>query len=110
MRQAALTKQAVKGVQNALFAGCLEGFADKKEARGLVGDRQGVTVPAVAQLELALEVGAPEVIGIQGLAEGCAFSPVALPLAGMGYEAVPVENGMARAFGRHPHIAGELLD
>jgi len=29
----------------------------------LVGDGQGVTVMAVAELELALEAGAPEVVG-----------------------------------------------
>ena len=49
------------------MAGCsrveFEGFAQEQEARGLVGDGQRVAVAAIAELELALEVGTPELIG-----------------------------------------------
>src|SRR5512135_1878263 len=38
-------------------------FAQQQEARGLIGDGQWIAVAPVAELELALEVGAPQVIG-----------------------------------------------
>src|ERR1700686_4943362 len=38
-------------------------FAQQQEAGGVVGGGQRVTVPPIAELELALEVGAPQIIG-----------------------------------------------
>ena len=40
-----------------------ERFAQQQEARGVVGDGQRVAVAAIAELELALEVGAPQIVG-----------------------------------------------
>ena len=44
-----------------------KGFQEKKLAGGLVCDGQGVTIPSVAELELALEIGAPQIVGRQSL-------------------------------------------
>ena len=62
-RQAALAKQPLEGGKGGVFAGRFEGFAQQQEARGMVGDGQRVAVPAIAELELALEVGAPQSLG-----------------------------------------------
>ena len=45
----------------------LEGLAHEQEARGLVGYGQRVAVSAVTELELALEVGAPQLVGRESL-------------------------------------------
>ena len=52
-----------KAVTASVFAGRFEGLAQEQEARGMVGDGERIAVAAVAELELALEVGAPEIIG-----------------------------------------------
>jgi len=62
-RQSAFGKHPREGIEDAAFTGRLEGLAAQEIARCLVGDRQGVTISAVAQLELALEVGAPQIVG-----------------------------------------------
>ena len=62
-RQAALAEQSFEGRAGEVFAGRLQRFAQQQEARGMVGDGQRVAVPPVAELELALEVGAPQIIG-----------------------------------------------
>ena len=54
-RQAALPKQAYESLDDRNLLGRFEGLAQEDHARGLVGHRQGVTVLAVAELELALE-------------------------------------------------------
>ena len=61
--QAALAKQPLEGGEGRVFSGRFERLAQEQVARGLVGDRQRVTVAAVAELELALEVGAPQIVG-----------------------------------------------
>ena len=63
LRQAALLEELLEGGDGEVLAGRLERFAQQQEARGVVGDGQRVAVSAVAELELALEVGAPEVVG-----------------------------------------------
>ena len=63
-------KSRSKAVTASVLAGRFEGFAQQQEARGLVGDSQGIAVSAVAELELALEVGAPQVVGRRALERG----------------------------------------
>jgi hypothetical protein len=61
-RQAALDKQLLEGGECEVLAGGLQSFAQEQEARGMVGDGERVAIAAVAELELALEVGAPKVV------------------------------------------------
>ncbi len=58
-RQAAIAEQLLEGFNDRGFAGRFGGLTQQQIARSMVGDRQGVTVAAIAELELALEVGAP---------------------------------------------------
>lgn len=62
-RQAALLEQANEGLDDGALLGRFKGFGEKQVARGLVGNRQGVTIAAIAEPELPLEVGAPQIIG-----------------------------------------------
>ena len=98
-----------KAVQGGVFAGRIERFAQQQEARGMVGDGQRVAVPAVAELELALEVGAPQIIGGSALGQRRAARAVARPAAALD-QAMAVENRMDGAFGRNPDVAVEPPD
>ena len=75
----------------------------------MVGDRQGVTVAAIAELELALEVGAPQVVGIGACRQRRAVGAVA-PDSGAVDQAVAVEHRMHGAPGRQAHVAGKLAN
>src|SRR5690242_2897817 len=108
-RQAALAEQMLEGLDDRGLLGRFKGFAQQQVARGMVGNRQGVTVAAVVELELALEVGAPEVVGQDAARQRRAFGAVA-PLPGAVDEAVTVEHRMHGALGGYAHVAGELSD
>src|ERR1700720_1975781 len=58
--QAAFLKQALKGGKGSLFLDRLHGLAEQKVAASVIGNGQGVTIPLIAQDELALVVGAPQ--------------------------------------------------
>jgi hypothetical protein len=53
-RQAALLKQPFKRGKRVLFAGGGQSFAAQQETAGMIGDRERITVLAVAQQKLAL--------------------------------------------------------
>ena len=75
----------------------------------MVGDGQRVAVAPVAELELALEVGAPQIIGRGALGQRRAARAVARPAAALD-QAVAIENRMDGALGRNPDIAVEPPD
>ena len=75
----------------------------------MVGRGQRVTVSPIAQLELSLEVGAPEVIRTSALRERRAARAVARPAAAPD-QAVAIEHRVDGAFGRNPDIAVEPPD
>lgn len=60
-RQAALLEELLEGRDGEVLPGRVERLAEQEEARGVVGDGERVAVAAVAELELAFEVGAPKV-------------------------------------------------
>jgi hypothetical protein len=62
-RQPAFLKELQEGADRRRLAYRLQGFAQEQEARGMVGDGERVAIAAIAKLELALEVGAPQVVG-----------------------------------------------
>ena len=86
-----------------------ERFAQEQEARGMIGDGQRVAVAPVAELELTLEVGAPQIVWRGTLGQRRAARAVARPAA-MLDQAVTVENRMDGALGRNPDIAVEPPD
>ena len=75
----------------------------------MIGDSQRKAVPAIAELELALEIGTPEV-GWRGAGrERRAGRPVPRPLRDLD-QAVPVEHGMDCALGRNADVAVQSAD
>ena len=78
-RQAAFAEELLEGGDGEVLAGQFKGFADQNKARGVVGDGQRIAVPPIAELELALEVGAPEVVGREPLRQRRAGGPAARP-------------------------------
>ena len=72
----------------------------------MVGDGEWVAVVSVAELELALEVGAPEVVGHEAGRERCPRCATARP-ARHPDQAMPVQHSVDRALGRNPEIAGQ---
>ena len=75
----------------------------------MVGDGQRVTVSAIAELELALEVGAPQIIGSSARGQRRAARAVARH-AGALDQAMAVEDRMDGAFGWNPDIAVQPPD
>src|ERR1700687_5082262 len=75
----------------------------------MVGDGQRIAVPAVAELELALEVGAPQLIRGGPFGQRRAARAMARPAAALD-QAVAIENRMDGALGRNPDVAVEPPD
>src|SRR5258708_1958567 len=75
----------------------------------MVGDSQRITISPIAELELALEVGAPQIIGSSACGQRRAARAVARPAATLN-QAMAVEDRMDGAFGRNPDIAVEPSD
>ena len=105
--QAALAEQLLEGGDGGVFAGGFQRFAQQQEARGVVGDGQRIAVLAVAELELALEVGAPQIVGSErrrtaacrwrgGAAGRCALT-----------RPWRCEHGVDGALGRDADVAGQ---
>src|SRR5215813_2413583 len=69
--QTTLLEELLKGSDGKVLAGRFKGFAEQEKARGVVGDSQRKAVPAIAELELALEIGAPEVVWRSALDTSC---------------------------------------
>ena len=75
----------------------------------MVGGGERVAIAAVTELELAFKIGAPEVVRMRALGQRRSLGAVpAPPLAAD--QAVAVENGVDRAAGWDPEIAGKAAD
>src|SRR5580658_9529643 len=72
----------------------------------MVGDGERIAVAAVAELELALEVGAPQIVGIGAGRQRRPGGALARPAEAFD-QAVAIEHGMDGAPGRHAHVARE---
>src|SRR6185312_2242349 len=108
-RQATLAEQPFEGGDCRLFAGGIERLAQQQEARGMVGDGQWIAVAPIAELELALEVSAPQIIGPSARGQRRAARAMARHAATLD-QTVTVENRMDGAFGGKPDIAIEPPD
>src|SRR5690242_1848399 len=98
-RQPAFMEQALEDGNGRVFAGRIQRLAKQQEARGMIADRQGKAVAAIAEFELALEVGAPEIIGGHRLRQRRAARAMARPGAAFD-QTVAVEHRVDRALGR----------
>jgi hypothetical protein len=72
----------------------------------MVGDGQWVTLLAIAELELALEIGTPQIIGKRALRQRRAARAVARSAAALD-QAVAIEHRMNGAPGGNPDVAVE---
>ena len=70
----------------------------------MVAGSQRVAIATITELELALEVNAPEIVGDRAFGQRRAARPMARPAAALD-QAVAIEDGMDGAFGRHADIA-----
>src|SRR5690242_14584667 len=75
----------------------------------MVGDGQRIAVAAIAELELALEVGTPQIVGPGARRQRRAARAVARPAAALD-QAMAIEHRMDGAFGGNPDIAIEPPD
>src|SRR5262249_59182093 len=93
-------EELLEGSDGKVLAGRFKGFAEQEKARGVVGDSQRKAVPAIAELELPLEIGAPEVVWRSAGRQRRAGRPVPRPSRDLD-QAVPVEHGVDRALEQH---------
>jgi hypothetical protein len=84
----------------------LQGFAHQQKPRRLIGHREGIAVAPIAELELALEVDTPQIIGRGAWRQRRALRTMARPAAAFD-QTVPIENRVDRALGRNPNITIE---
>src|SRR5258708_32282233 len=100
--QTTVPEQPLKGQESRLFLIGVHGFAQQQVARGVIGDRQRITVALVAELELALIVGAPQVIRVQASRKWRSLGPCPGP-AGPGDQTMSIQDRVNRAMGRNLH-------
>src|SRR5581483_3202202 len=77
----------------------LQGLTEQQITGSMVGHGERITVAFIAELELALVVGAPQMVWFQALGQGSALSASAWP-AGTAYQTVTIEYGVDGACGR----------
>src|SRR5437763_12875 len=77
-----------------------------RKREGLVGDGERIAVAAVAELEFALEIGTPEIIGRSAFGQRRAARTMARPAAALD-QGVAIEHGMDSALRGDPHVTGE---
>ena len=75
----------------------------------MIGDGQRIAVPSIAELELALEVGAPQIIGSGARGLRRAARAVARHAAALN-QGMAIEDRMDGTLGRNPDIAVEPPD
>src|SRR6516164_5378938 len=98
-RQAALLKKPLKHSKSVVFFGGGERLAGEQVAAGMIGDRQRVTIVMIPQQELALEIGAPELIRVLAEGEFGALSATTHPTAAL-HQAMTIQHGVDGAFSR----------
>jgi len=77
-RQTTFVEQALKGWKRELLAVGFQRFTQEQVARGIVGDGQRITIAFIAQLKLALVIGAPELVGMKALGQRRSFGSARL--------------------------------
>src|ERR1700731_1722485 len=107
--QATPLEELLEGSDGKVLTGRFKGFAEQEIARGVVGNSQRKAVPAIAELELALEIGAPEVVWRGAGRERRAGRPVPRPPRDLD-QAVPVKHGVDRALGRNADVTVQSAD
>ena len=94
LRPAKLLKRALEDAEGVPLLRRGQRFAGQQVARGVVGDRQRIAVPLIAEPELALVVGAPEAVGVAGRRPRGPGQPRPAAPTAMGHQAMAVEHGV----------------
>src|SRR6185437_10805693 len=89
--------------------GRLQGFAQQQKPRSLIGHGERIAVAPIAELELALEVGAPQIVGRSAWRQRRAARTRAHRAAALD-QTVPIENRVDGALGRKANVAVESPD
>ena len=80
---ATLEEEVLEGGDGGVLPDRIQSLAHEQITRGVVGDGERITVLTVAEFELALEVGAPQLVGFEGLVKGRSLRPMAPRLAAL---------------------------
>src|SRR6185437_609829 len=91
--QAELLEGGLEHLERIGFLGAGERLASDQVAAGEVGDGQRIAIAAVSEHELALVVGAPQIIGLSGMGKGGSVGSVASSASTLD-QSVAVEHGM----------------
>jgi hypothetical protein len=103
LRQPPFPEKPLKGQESGLFLIAFHGLAQQQVARGVIGNRERVAVALVAELELSLVVGTPQVIGAQAWRKLCSLSPCS-GSARPGDQTMPVQDRVNGTAGWHLHF------
>jgi hypothetical protein len=107
--QAALGEEVIEGGDGGVLADRGESLAEEEEAGGVVGDGERVAILAVAEAELALDVDAPEVVGVGAGGERCALGAAAR-VAVVADQAVAIADGVDGAGGGRLDVVGQTAE
>jgi len=95
--KAKLLEDAFEHREGISFFGCGESLAGDEIAGGEVADRERIAIALVCEHELALVIGAPQVVRLKGLGKRRAFAQLASVPAAATDQTMTVEHGMHRA-------------
>src|SRR6202041_3058050 len=98
--QAALLKKPFKHGESVVFFGGREGFTGEQITAGVIGDGQRVAVLPIAQQELSLVIGAPQLIGSLAQRQGSSLSTTTQATAARD-QTVSIQDRMDGALGRN---------
>src|SRR5271170_51153 len=98
-RQAALFKKPFKHDESVVFSGGRQGFTGEQKTAGVIGDRQRIAVLPISEQELALVVGAPQLVGALAQRQSGSLSTATQSTAAFD-QAMAIQHGMDGTFGR----------
>src|ERR1700686_2336909 len=109
-RQPEILESPFKHGKCVALLGGLEGFAAQQVATGEVGHGQGIAVATIREHELALVIGAPQIVGTIRSGEAGALRLEVLAPAAAGHQAMPIQYRMHGADGRQRNAQAPAFD
>src|SRR6202451_4472141 len=106
--QAALLKKPFKHGESVVFLGGRQGFTGEQKTAGVIGDGQRIAVLPIAQQELSLVIGAPQLVGPLAQRQGSSLSTTTQATAALD-QTVAIQDRMDGALGRNLDV-GEPAD
>src|SRR6202041_3126226 len=97
--QAALLKKPFQHGESVVFSGGRQGFTGEQKTAGVIGDCQRIAVLVISQQELALVVGAPQLVGPLAQRQSGSLGTTTQSTAAFD-QAMAIEHRMDGTFGR----------